>query len=154
VFLLTYALARLKEVSELSADAKQNAFVGQLQFKLLFDLLLVIDNAVKQKNSSKEKFVDHAIFLLDRAGHSLPKLGDINGDFRSNFGGCMKNALDGKLVMKGKALDSLQCDIAVAYGLRNRLAHRIESHPVIWKDFDRIQRAVFRTFCATLDYLY
>jgi hypothetical protein len=48
--------------------------VGQLQLNLLFELLLVIDNAIRQKNSSKWKFVDHATYLLDHAGHALPQL--------------------------------------------------------------------------------
>ena len=66
----------------------------------------------------------------------------------------MTDALDRKLAINGRVLDRLQCDVAIAYGLRNRGAHKIESEPVIWNDFDRIQRAVFRTFCATIDYLY
>jgi len=154
VFLLTYTLARLKEMSEMPAGAKQNQFVGQLQLNLLFDLLLVIDNAIKQKNSSKWQFVDHGTYLLGHACHALPQLGELNTQFKNNFGQCMTDALDGKLAINGKVLDRLQCDVAIAYGLRNRGAHKIESESVIWNDFDRIQRAVFRAFCATIDYLY
>ena len=154
VFLLTYTLARLREMSEIPVGAKQNQFVGQLQLNLLFDLLLVVDNAIKQKNSSKWQFVDHGIYLLDHAGHALPQLGKLNAQFKSNFGPYMTDALDRKLTLNGRVLDRLQCDIAIAYGLRNLGAHKIESESVIWNDFDRIQGAVFRTFCATIDYLY
>ena len=154
VFLLTYTLARLKEMSEMPVGAKRNQFVGQLQLNLLFELLLVIDNAIKQKNSSKWQFVDHGTYLLGHAGHALPQLGELNAQFKSNFGPCMTDALDRKLAINGRVLDRLQCDVAIAYGLRNRGAHKIESESVIWNDFDRIQRAVFRTFCATIDYLY
>ena len=66
----------------------------------------------------------------------------------------MTDALDRKLAINRRVLDRLQCDVAIAYGLRNRGAHKIESESVIWNDFDRIQRALFRTFCATIDYLY
>ncbi len=153
VFLLTYTLSRLKEMSAIPSEAKQNLFVGQLQLNLLFDLLLVIDDAIKQKNPSKWQFVDHGIYLLGRAGHPLPQLGELNVQFKSNFGPRVTDALDGRLTISGKVLDRLQCDVAIAYGLRNRGAHTIKSEPVIWNDFDRIQRAVFRTFCAAIDYL-
>jgi hypothetical protein len=154
VFLLTYTIARLKEVSEMPDDAKRNPFVGQLQLNLLFDLLLVIDNAIKQRNSSRWKFFDHATYLLDRAGHALPELGKINSQLDRNFGACIADALDGRLIIGGRSLDKLQSDVAIAYALRNRGAHHIESESVIWNDFNRIQTAVFRTFCATIDYLY
>ena len=154
VFLLTHTLARLREMSEIPVGAKQNQFVGQLQLNLLFDLLLVIDNAIKQKNLSKWQFVDHGTFLLDHAGHALPQLGEINAQFKGNFGSCMTDALDCKLMINGRILDRLQCDVALAYGIRNRGAHKVESDSVIWNDFDRIERSVFRTFCATVDYLY
>jgi hypothetical protein len=154
VFLLTYTIARLKEISEIPVEVKRNLFAGQLQLNLLFDLLLVIDNAIRQRNSSRWKFLHHATYLLHHAGHALPELGDVNGQFDRNFGACTTDALDGRLIINGRALDRLQCDVAIAYGLRNRGAHHVESESVIWNDFDRIQRAVFRTFCATVDYLY
>jgi hypothetical protein len=154
IFLLTYTIARLKEISEIPVDAKRNLFVGQLQLNLLFDLLLVIGDAIKQKNSSKWKFVDHATYLLDHAGRALRQLGVANAQFETGFGSCMADALDGRLIINGKILDRLQCDIAIAYVLRNRAAHNIGSESVIWNEFDRIQGAVFRTFCATIDYLY
>lgn len=154
VFLLTYTLARLKVMSEMPVGAKRNQFVGQLQLNLLFELLLVIDNAIRQKNLSKWQFVDHGTYLLLHAGHPLPQLGELSAQFKSNFGPCMTDALDAKLAINGRVLDRLQCDVAIAYGLRNRGAHNIESESVIWNDFERIQKAVFRTLCATIDHLY
>jgi hypothetical protein len=74
--------------------------------------------------------------------------------FNHDFGATLADALNGTLAVNWSILDRLQCDVAVAYGLRNRGAHDIESEPVIWNDFDRVQKAVFRTFCATVDYLY
>jgi hypothetical protein len=154
VFLLTHTIARLKEMSEIPDEAKRNQFVGQLQLNILFDLLLVIDNAIKEKNPSQWQFVDHGTYLLNRAGHALPQLGELSPRFKNNFGACMTDALDGTLTINGRILDSLQCDVAIAYALRNRGAHHIKSESVIWNNFDRIQRAVFRTFCATIDHLY
>jgi hypothetical protein len=163
IFLFTYTVTRLKEISEMPTEAKRNPFVGQLQLNLLFDLLLVIDSAikhkkprpvmVKHKKPQKDSFIHYAEYLLMQAGHRLT-LGDINKQFNADFNATVKAALDGTLKQAGKVLDKLQCDVAVAYGLRNRGAHHIESESVIWNDFDRVQKAVLRTFCATVDYLY
>jgi hypothetical protein len=143
----------LKGVAEIPFGAKQNAFVGQLQLKLLFDLLLVIDSAIKHKVFSK-KFFELAVFLLKQSGHELARFGEVADNFKVDFEGSMQNALDGKPILPAISLDRLQCDVIISYILRNHLAHGTETPPIVWEDFDRIQRAVFRTFCATVDYLY
>jgi hypothetical protein len=157
VFQLTHAVARLREIAGLPEQSKRNSFVGQIQLNLLFDILLVVDNAIHQKNPTKWKFSDHARYLLDRAGHGL-KLNElqkeVHGQFKANFNAALKAALNGTFTIRAGVLDRLQCDVAVAYGLRNRGAHEIEAVPAIWKELDQVQRAVFRTFCATVDYLY
>ena len=168
VFQLTHAVARLREIVSLPDQAKRNPFVGQVQLNLLFDILLVVDNAIKHKNPTKHKkvvkgkkpkditFIDHAFYVLDRAGHplSLDQLVRINGFFNKDFDTTLKSALAGTLTVGAAVLDHLQCDVAVAYGLRNRGAHMVETTPAIWNNLDSVQRAVFRTFCATVDHLY
>lgn len=156
VFLFSYTIARLKEMSEVPADAKQNPFAGQVQINLLFDLSLIIDAAIKPKNPRGRTFISHAEYLLLQAGHTLtnPELRRINGHFNGNFGGTLTDALNGMLAINGSILDRLQNDVVVAYGLRNRRAHNIESEPAVWNDFDRVQKAIFRTLCAAIDYLY
>lgn len=156
VFLLTYTIARLREVERLPDQAKRNPFVGQAQLNLLFDLLLVIDTAIKEKNSTERNFFSHALYLLDRAGHQLTQeqLAEVNHQFNDNFEATLGAALGGTLTLQSLILDRLQCDVALAYGLRNRGAHNIETVPTIWNDFDPVQNTVFRTLCATIDFLY
>lgn len=156
VFLLTYTIARLRELERLPDQAKRNPFVGQVQLNLLFDLLLVIESAIKEKNPADRNFFSHARYLLDRAGHQLTQdqFAEVNRQFKDNFETALRAALDGTLALRPLILDRLQCDVALAYGLRNRGAHEIETVPTIWNDFDPVQQAVFRTLCATIDYLY
>lgn len=156
VFLLTFTVARLKEISSLPDPARRNPFAGQVQMNLLFDLLLVVDNAIKHKNPAQWKFIHHAKHLLHCAGHGLAlnQLQEVNRQFDDDFNATLKAALDGTLTVHSIVLDRLQCDVAVAYGLRNRGAHEIETVSTIWNDFDRVLRAVFRTLCATIDHLY
>ena len=157
VFLLTYTIARLTKITGLPRHVTSNPFAGQLQLNLLFDLTLVIDTAIKEKNRGYWKFMHHAERLLAAGGHQLTnnQLGDINGQFENDFEITLQAGLDGTLIVQPSVtLDRLQCDVALAYGLRNYGAHNIETAPTVWKRFPDLQEALFRVFCATVDYLY
>jgi hypothetical protein len=162
VFLLTYTIARLRKIAGLPEHVTNNPFAGQLQINLLFDVTLVIDAAIKAKNSPSSTnpnptFIHHAERLLGAAGHQLSnqELGEINGQFRSNFDLALREALDGNLTLQsGAVLGRLQCDVAVAYGLRNRGAHNIGTVPIISNRFRALQQALFSVLCAAIDHLY
>ncbi len=166
IFLLTFTVARLRGISGLHDQAKRNAFAGQIELNLLFDLLLVIEVAIRHKNPTKVKkgkhgktselmFSDQASFLLKSARHPHEKhYADVHRQFHDNFEAAIQGALDGTLTSTAGTLDILQCDVHLAYELRNRSAHQIETVPIIWKEFDRVQRSILRVLCATVDYLY
>ena len=157
VFLLTYTVARLMKVTRLPRHVTSNPFAGQLQLNVLFDLTLVIDTAIKEKNRGQWKFINHAERLLTAAGHPLTnqQLGDINGQFENNFEITLQAGLNGILIVQpNNRLDRLQCDVALAYGLRNYGAHNIGTAPTVWSRFRDLQEALLRVFCAIVDYLY
>ncbi len=157
IFLLTFTVARLRGIAGLTEQAKRNAFAGQIELNLLFDLLLVIDVAIRAMNSSEWKFSKQALFLLDKAGHRLEQrdFDDVHRQFDSpNFEIAILDALNGTLKSKWRTLDRLQCDVHLAYELRNSGAHHIETIPIIWKEFDRVERSVLRSLCAVIDHLY
>lgn len=157
VFLLTYTVARLMKIAALPGHFTTNSFAGQLQLNLLFDLTLVIDAGIKRRNPAGKTFINHAEYLLAAVGHALTnrELRDVNGQFKRDFEGTLVAALDTMLVLQPRtALDRLQCDVALVYGLRNHGAHNVEAAPTVWKRFQALQEAVFRVFCATIDYLY
>lgn len=166
VFLLTFTVARLCGISGLASQAKRNPFAGQIQLDLLFDLLLVIETAIRNVNPIKKKkgkngkistltFYDQALFLLRKAGYPHEKhVADVHRQFKNNLQAAIQDALDGTLQANSVRLDQLQCDVHLSYELRNRRAHDIATVPAIWNNFDRVQRAVFRSFCATVDFLY
>jgi hypothetical protein len=154
VFLLTYTLARLMKIVRLPDHATRNAFAGQLEINLLFDVTLVIDAAIKAKNPAQWKFIHHAEHLLTAAGYPLTnqQLGEINGQFERDFNAALQAVVDGTLTLPPNTiLNRLQSDVALAYGLRNRGAHKIETAPTIWNRFQAVQRALFRVLCATID---
>jgi hypothetical protein len=166
IFLLTFTLARLRGISGLPDQAKRNLFAGQIELNLLFDLLLVIEVAVRKVNPQKTKkgkggkpaeltFYDQALYLLKASGHPHEKyFGDVHRQFDTDFEIAIRDALDGTLTSSAGPLGRVQCDVHLAYELRNRSAHEIETVPIIWKKFDQVQRAILRCFCTAVDFLY
>lgn len=176
LFLFTYTLARLMNINESPDHTRTNAFAGQLEMNILFDITLVIEESIKHKNPSKHRpdgrkltFVHQGDYLLATAGHPLtlvsangqpvntPQLGYINSLFEDDttFDATLQAAVDGT-VTKGPnpTLDRLQCDVALAYGIRNHAAHNTDTAPTIWNRFDEVQQALFRVLFATIEHLY
>lgn len=148
----------------LPAHTVHNEFAGQLELNLLFDITLVIDNAIKAKNPTTRlpngkspTFIHHAEHLLSATTQPLntQQLGEINQQYNADFDDTLKAALDGSLTISNHAaLTRLQCDVALAYGLRNHGAHNTGTATTIWKRFPEVQKALFRTFFATIDHCY
>jgi hypothetical protein len=156
LFLFTYTLARIMNVTDAPAHTRSNAFAGQVELNLLFDIALVIDASIHFKNPARWKFIHHAEHLLNAAGAPLTnqELRAVNDAFQQDFDTTLREALDGALTIPGKALNRLQCDIALAYGIRNYGAHNTGTAPTIYNRFDDVQRALFRTLFTTVEYLY
>ncbi len=156
VFLLAYAIARLMRLSELPAHAIQSSFAGQLEINILFDVVLVIDNAIREKNPKQQKFIDHAEFLLTRADFALTnaQLGKINEAYNNNFDSTLRTILDGTFSLPNLTLTKFQRDVAVVYGLRNFGAHDVSSSNTIRERFLEIQQVVMNVLFATVDFLY
>jgi hypothetical protein len=134
-----------------------NPFAGQLELNILFDLTLVIDNAIKAKNPAHWKFIDHAECLLKAAASPLTnaQLGEINRQFNNDFDVTLQSALAGRLALRdGTALDRIQSDVALVYGLRNYGAHNTSTASTVWNRFIEVQESAFRTLFATIEYLY
>ncbi len=156
IFSLTHAVARLKEIDGLPHTAKRSSFVAQINLNLLFDVLLVTDNAIQVKNTTKWKFSDHAMFLLAQSGNRLLRsdLDAVHGQFKSDFNRALQSALQGNLASGLTRLNRTQCDVVLAYELRNRGAHDVEAVPAIQSNLDAVQRAVLRVLFATVDFLF
>jgi hypothetical protein len=155
VFLFTYTLARLIKIG-LSKRITKNGFAGQLEVNLLFDLTLVIDSAIKAKNTGQWQFINHSAYLLKASGHTLTvqQLRDINDQFQTNFDKTTMSALVGTLSVGTSVLDRMHCDVALAYGIRNRGAHNVQTASTIWQHFPAITVSLLRVLFSTIDHLY
>ena len=81
------------------------------------------------------------------------ELGDINGLFQNNFDDTVRAALDGTLTLPAKNLDRLQCDIALAYGLRNYGAHNTGTASTVYSRFSEVEQTLFRVLFAAIEFL-
>ncbi len=159
VSLFTYTLARLVALDTVPDYALSNSFAGQLELNILFDLCLVIENAIAKKNPSGGLFVCQAAFLSRSAGQSLNQqtLGnDINGDgFAQDFDRTLTSLLDGTFKLSsGRLLSPLERDLAIAYGIRNRGAHETSSVPTLWQGFSEIKQRLFNVLFLCIEKLY
>lgn len=157
VFLFVYTLAKLSNVRSIPSYALESNFAGQFEMNLLFDMSLVIDSAIKAKNSTQWRFQDHAAFLANKAGIGLgkDKLDEINDNFKNNFDQTLKRILSCTFTFNDKtSLNGLAGDLAVTYGLRNYAAHNVTSVSTIWKEFEVIQQKLFDTLFLAIETLY
>jgi hypothetical protein len=155
--LFAYTVARLKRVSQLPREVLQIPFAGQLEINILFDIILVIDAAIRIKNATKWQFVDHAIFLLSKAGSRLTKkeLQEINAASKKNIDSTLQSLIDGNYTfINGRRLTRLGADVAFAYVLRNHGAHDVSAVSVISDRFTEVEQMIMNVLFASVDYLY
>lgn len=156
-FLFTYTVARLMQLLDVPEPALLTSFASQLQANLLFDLTLVIDGAIKAKNTGKWKFIHHAECLLGVVGQPLTgaELGEINQAFGVDFDKTLSDILDGQFKLSNKTgLSTAQRDVALSYGMRNRGAHDVSAAPTVWNRFGEIEQALFNVLYMAIDFLY
>ena len=158
LFLFAHSVARIIQLKKVPQYSLQNPFAGQLEANILFDLVLVIDAAIKEKNAAGKSFSEHAAFLLNAAG-SILTVGHLTNHIQSalttNFDSTLKGILDGTFRLPGGIpLNRLEHDVALTYGVRNRGAHDVSSSAFIWQRFSEIQQALFNVLFSVVDYLY
>lgn len=157
-FLLTYTAARMRNLAIIPPNATRNAFAGQVQLNLLFDIATVIEVAIKTHSRNLTgTFIDQAQHLLVVSGHrmTIKQLRQINKQFNQDFDAALQHALDGVLTLQnGTVLNRHQTDVALAYSIRNRGGHHTGASPTVWNRFTEVRDAMFRVLGITIDTLY
>jgi hypothetical protein len=154
LFSFTYILARFHDFDLLPTDLLRGNFTSLFEINILFDLVLVMDTVLYStiSNPGKEdwKFINLANRLLVRSGISTNSslnqshLGYINASKDSDFEGSLHQLLDQTIAYPdGISPSRLECDISIAYCLRNYSAHNIDSFPIISNRFTEIRQSIF-----------
>ncbi len=159
VFSFAHTLARLRGLKLIPTYALQSEFAGQYELNRLFDLVLVIDEAIKKKdcNQNHHYFLDFAEFLSQQSGLSLTReeLKDTNDKIMGDFDRTLESLLDANFSFKnGSTRSHMEYDIAIAYCLRNHAAHNVTSFPSIWRRFSDLRQSLFNVLFLCVDVLY
>lgn len=157
IFLFVHTLARLNHLREVPEHALASAFAGQLETNLLFDLTLVLDAAIRAKNPTQWRFIDHATFLANRAGLQVgrDKFEEINREFQRDFDSTLRTLLNGAFHFRDQStLMGDAKDLAIAYGLRNYAAHNVSTAATVWKEFRNIEQTLLNALFLTVEQLY
>ena len=136
---------------------RSNDFAALLETNLLFNLCLVMDITIRNKNTGKWKFIDHAEFLSAAAGLNISRsqLAEINIAFDNDFPSMVGKLLSGNFIFKdGQILSKTGIDLALAYGFRNFGAHKIEGFPIVYQNFEEIAQRLMNVLFLALEYLY
>lgn len=157
-FLFAYVLGRLVKISRIPSFALKNGFVSQLYLNLLFDLTLVVDDAIKAHNQNGNTFIHHAAFLSAQAGVGInqQQLGqEINQAFKKVFDIALNTILNDEFVLQdGQLVSGLMKDISITYGIRNRAAHDLTRILTVRDRFSEILQSIFNTLFLAIEILY
>jgi hypothetical protein len=164
VFSFTHTLARMKLFSRVPPFAIQGNFAASYELNLLFDLVLVIDakifSSIPSPQKDDWKFSYLANLLLQKSGGDINpnnnknKLSCINRHKEANFDKTLNDLIDQKFIYDdGSKASKLECQIGIAYCLRNRGAHKIESVPTILTRYSEIQQCLFNVLFLSIEHL-
>lgn len=161
LFLLVFALFKMKTVlTRVKPVLRTNEFAGLLETGVLFNLCLVIDSVIGYKNRRSRKLIDHLAYLSSTCQFNLSRerliqLSSAWGqDFR-DFPNIANALLHGAFSFEdGLRPCPAEIDIALAYGLRNLGAHRVQGLQVIYENFEDVSHRTVSVLFLAVEHLY
>jgi len=160
VFFFVYSLFRLRKVLfETHEVYKKNVFSSLLHTRILFDLSVVTDKLIENKNIGRgnRPTLANEILFLSTAPRNLLHfnptiLHDLNDEFEDNFSRTMNSLILGTYVTS--PLNDIERDFAITYGIRNRGAHKVEDRPIMYSKTKELAQSVLNTIFFTVENLY
>lgn len=152
-----FSMARALRLTHLPQELWTGSFPAQIAFDVLFDLCLVVDAVLHEKNPGQWQFIDHATFLSKacKLGLTNSDLGGLNGLFKTAFPQTLRTAIAGALKLQnGAPVTGLAAALAVTYGCRNRGAHNVASVPMSSKEFSEVVQHISDVLFLALEELY
>jgi hypothetical protein len=161
VFLFVFELFHLKKIlAENKRGLTLSAYGSMLMVQSIFTFNLLIDNIIKYKynieDPHKQNFIDLLTFLSKKANLELDKskLRWINKLFTNNFQDTLQRLINSRSLFGTTKLQTIEEDIAIIYGFRNSVAHKIRYRPYIHADFNSIVDRLFNVFFLSVEILY
>ena len=160
VFFFVYSLFRIRKLL-LKTDKvyKKNVFSSLLHASILFDLSIVADKVIENKNtgrSNRPTLREEILFLSTPPRNLLSftqaNLTLLNNDFNNNFSRTMYSLLSG--TYSAFPMDDIETDFAITYGIRNRGAHKLENQSVLYNRTEQLAQSILNTLFFTVQNLY
>lgn len=165
VFLFVYSLFRLRKlIEETSQNYKTNTFSSILHANLLFDLTVILDKVIEHKNP-RRRTPNQKLYLADELIHistsnRIPrrkllsfnlnnKIGTLKGSFEGDFSGTLKLLLNRRYT--ASTLSEIECNFAIAYGIRNFGAHKIENQKILYKKMPQISQSILNSLFYVIE---
>jgi hypothetical protein len=121
--------------------------------RILSNLCLIFDKIAENKNPRKgtaKLYITDEIKILSSVIDDAA-IGIINGRFNNNFSKTLTEILESNFVL---TLPELEKDLAIAYGIRNFGAHRIEDQPVLYSNFVELSQRLMNAIFYAVEKLY
>ena len=159
VFSFTHSLSKLWSLSLMPIDTLRSEFAGQYELNTLFDLVLLIDEAIRHKDPdpNHNKYLDYAEYLGVQSGLDISRadLTYSNSEMKKDFDKTMSDLIDGVFQFRdGKHRSMLSCALAISYCIRNHAAHNLSAFPSIWTRFVEIRQRIFNVLFLCVETLY
>jgi hypothetical protein len=158
VFLFVYNLFQIhKMIFYTDKCLKKNTFSALIHAGVLSSLCLILDKVVENKNplkGTRKLYISNEVKLLSgllTSSINDAAVGTINGSFSTNFSTTLIEILHSKYVLNLSKQDN---DFALAYGIRNFGAHRIEDQPVIYDNFPALSQRLMNNLFFAVERLY
>jgi hypothetical protein len=158
VFLFVFVLFEThKMIFGTDERLKKNIFSSLIHAKILSDLCLIFDKVAEHKNpdkASRKLYISDEIKLLSTRATSLiddTAVGTINSSFQQDFSRTLMEILGSTYPL---SLSDTEKDLAIAYGIRNFCAHKIEHQPVLYDNFDELCQRLMNALFFAVEKLY
>lgn len=164
IFHFVYVLFQTKRL-EIDVDRswRTNIFGSLLETTILFDICLVIESLLKDKDTTNYRqgqvpYFSNRIYFLSRAcslslrSHRLKQIKkDALVDFRNPVENLMNSTYRRG---SGPSLLPIEEDIAISYILRNFRAHTLQGQQIICENFESLIQRVFNMLFFVIEKLY
>lgn len=159
VFYFVYSLFRAKHMLlDVKREWRQNALSSLLETSMIFDLCLIVEETIKEKDNTRYPpnqsifFSNRIDFLSQKAGINLDsaKLRSIRKDLDSDFVGTLVKLQNSKYALA----NGIEEDLVIAYAFRNFAAHSIESLKLLYEKFEAIFQRILNALFFSVELLY
>lgn len=169
IFYFVYSLFKMKQLLNIKQELRQNPFSSLVEMDLIFGLCLVVEEIIKQKDTTSYLsnnpvyFSNRIAFLSEKTDLSIH---DINNRApnrgwkpkRPITQDCSGSRLAGTLsALLGSTYphtSGIEDDLVLSYALRNFAAHSIASLQLVYEEFETIVQRVLNALFFSIESLY